>query len=419
MLNPLKFAFIAVLILPCLALSQDKNLTSYPRPLLWLMNQAPLWTPDANLTAECRAQIESKDMKSNPCETKTELNIWDSFRSKIFFNYVPDESVGFEKIDFELSPEVKVRGLLGLHKNQTKPLVIFRMGIYGNRDEPLAERFILKLLFQELGYNVLALESLTSHGHIKSNNKVSIGGFEEGLHTFFILNQIKQKKWDWTKNISDIHLVALSMGGLGAYLTTYLDEQTNHQLKSALFFCPLMDFKATQDNLEKPSLFDAGADLWSSWRFHAFNEKNPELNKVEMWRMLFDWKPRYNPAVMKWLSQEAKNPRLTLADFKTNFPELKIPSIVEKHISQSKNFYDLNNFWTFFRNEKTPIKVLMTEVDPLVPPRLNAGRIDSKQIPGVFARTQVDYMKGMHCALAEAYQWPYLIEYVKRSLEAK
>lgn len=391
--------------------------SSYPSFILKLMDALPGWKPPLNITSDCQAAINSpRDLSSSACESGTELNLWDSFRSKLFFDYKINETNGFRPIDFTLSNAVSVRGLLALHGKEKRPLVIFRMGIFGNRDEPLAERYILKILFQDLGYHVLALESLTSHGYLVGNEHISAGGFEEGLHTFFILNQIRKKKWDWVTQISDIHLVALSMGGEGAFLTQFLDEETNQQIKSSLFFCPLMNFKTTYDNLLTPSPMHVAMDLWTSRRLKAFEKYAPNLNDLSMWKSFFDFKPRFTPALLSWLNSNRKAPLLTVEDFNREFPDLKIPDSVKTHIDQSQNFDELNNFWGIYKNTKSPITILVTEVDPLVPIELNAGLIDAKKQPGIHLKTTVNHLKGMHCALAEAYQWPFLVELVKRSL---
>ena len=145
------------------------------------------------------------------------MSYFQQFKSKLFFNYDITDHKKFQLFADELSPNVKIRGLLALQPEQKRPLVIFRMGIHGNRDEVLAERFFLKILFEDLGVHVLMLENLTSHAYLIQNQKISIGGVEEGLHTFFIINKIKIGKYPWSSQVTDLHLVGLSLGSQGVY----------------------------------------------------------------------------------------------------------------------------------------------------------------------------------------------------------
>ncbi len=396
-----------------------QSLSSYPRPILALMNALPRWSPSYDMTSACWSSLQKNKLDPSACKNPHKLNPISSFRSKLFFDFNIGPENGFQKIDFQLTQEIKIRGLLGLHEGQIRPLVIFRMGIHGNRDEFIAERYILKLLYEDLGYHVLTLESLTSHGFIKSNEQVSFGGFEEGLHTFFVLNQIKKNEFTWVKNISEIHLVALSMGGNGAFLTTYLDEHTNRQIKSVQMFCPLVNFQETFAHLEQPGFFNAFADFWNSMRLKALNTKNPNLAQVERWKMLFDLKPRYGPMALDWLNTTQQGPVLKLEEFEKKFPSIKWPKAFKEHVENSKDFFSLNNFWLVFKNEKTPIHIVTTRHDLFVDNNINVDRIRKGIQPGFFKKTSFLDLDGFHCSLAEEYQWPFLIEVVRQGLQSR
>lgn len=395
----------------------EPQLSSYPSLILTIMNHIPRWQPSTETTAECLNSLKQKNLNPEICRLKDRLFFFNSYRSKLFFDFNVDESNGFHKINFPLTPDLKIRGLLGLHAGQVRPLVILRMGIHGNRDEYIAERFLVKILFEDLGYHVLTLESLTSHGFILSNKHVTFGGFEEGLHTFYILNQIKRGEFLWTKQISSVHLVALSMGGAGAFLTTYLDAQTNHQIMSVQMFCPLINLQENFQKLSEPSLLNAFADYWNSRRLMALKDKDPDLAELPLWKMIFDWTPRFAPSVLDWINRREYQSLLKIPDLEHKFPDLKIPLDFKSHVARSRDFFELNNFWPIFRNEKTPINIVTTAKDILVINEINSERIRHQQQPGVFNQVSFVDLQGFHCSIAEEYQWPFLVELMRRGIE--
>ncbi len=399
----------------------NPNLSSYPQIILDIMNLTPRWKESNTATAECLASLHQPQLNPALCHIDKKLGAINSIRSKLFFDFDAEGLFGFRSIDFQQTPNLKVRGLIGIHgktlDRPTRPLVIFRMGIHGNRDEFMAERFLIKILYQELGYHVLMLESLTSHGFIMANQKVSFGGLEEGLQTFYVLNQIYQKEFAWTDQVSEIHLMALSMGGEGAFLTTYLDEQTIHQIKSVQVFCPLINLQKTFERYSQPGLINAFGDFWNSLRLKALTDRWPELKQLSMWKMIFDWTPRFSNRVIELIDQETTGPLLSLDNLEKKFPYLKIPEEFKRHLALSHNFYQRNNFWPVFKNEKTPIEVVVTRKDIIAISELNSDLIRNHQQPGLFTKISFVDLEGFHCGLAEEYQWPFLVELVKRGLE--
>jgi hypothetical protein len=398
----------------------NPNLSSYPQIILDIMNMTPRWKAPEETTPECLNSLKELQLKPDLCRNRGKLDPINSFRSKLFFDFDAEGKYGFKNIDFQQTPTLKVRGLMGLHEKTIdqpkRPLVIFRMGIHGNRDEFMAERFMIKILFQDLGYHVLMLESLTSHGFVMANEKISFGGLEEGLQTFYVLNQIYNKEFNWVDQISEIHMMALSMGGEGAFLTTYLDEQTIHQIKSVQVFCPLINLEKTYAHHSQPGLVNAFGDFWNSLRLKAFTARTPELQHLGLWKMIFDWTPRFSGRVIEIINEQIRGPLLSVSDIEKKFPYLKIPKDFKERLANSNNFYERNNFWPVFKNEKTPIEVVVTPNDLMAINQLNSDLIRNHQQPGTFNKVSFVDLDGFHCALAEEYQWPFLVELVRRGM---
>lgn len=405
----------AILLLTQKSLSQSEELTSYPSIIYKTMTRLSKWAPNPDVTDKCKLTFSSPELTPAQCEANYNLSFLDNFKSKLFFDFDLSDAKKFQKVTFELKPNLKIRGLLALqNNNQKKPLVIFRMGIHGNIDEFLAERFLMKLIYKDLKYNVLVLESLTSHGFLKLNDRVTVGGFEEGLHTFYILNQITNGEFSWAKDITDIHLIGVSMSGAGVFLTTYLDEQNQHKIKSVQTFCPLINLQKTFEYHSKSGLSSAFGDLWNQQRLNALSAKNTDLEKISLWPMIFDLKPRFTPSAFDWLSKKEPKPLLDLQTIQKKFPKIKWPADFVAHIENSKSLYQLNDFWPIFKNQKTPIKIYVTPNDPAVINSLNTDRIRSGQQAGDFSKTKIIDLKGLHCALAAEYQWPFLVEMLRR-----
>ena len=51
--------------------------------------------------------------------------------------------------------------------------------------------------------------------------------------------------------------------------------------------------------------------------------------------------------------------------------------------------------------------------------KLNSELIREHKQPGVFNKVTFTDLKGLHCALAAEYQWPFLVELVRRGFQIK
>ena len=394
-------------------ISNQAPITSYPQPLFQILTGLSGWKPTQTATEKCKLTFSSQKLNPTECELPEKLSIFDSSKSKLWIDFSMSDKKQFQKIQIQLQPNLKIRGLLGLQQG-TKPLVIIRLGIHGNIDEVFAERFLAKIAFENLGYNILVLENLTSHGHLSTNTDYSFGGIEEGLQTYFILQMIREKKFSWSPHISDIHLIGVSLGAHGAFVTQYLDEQSQKKpiLSSVQLFCPVVNLEKNFSRLSNAGLFQIGVDVWNRIRIPKLAEK---IN-YNVWPMVFDFKPQFLPSILKIMNKEKSKPILELKTFQTEFPDLKFPEKFINHVNKSKTFFELNDFWSFYENKNTPITIYSTPDDPAVANDINTEMIRSKKQPGNFQNIQFVDLKGLHCGLASEYQWPFLVEMLKRGM---
>ena len=407
--------------------AQGEVISSY-FPLLTSIGES-LWGWDPKkeaLTGREASPSETKPNLSNivvgqspTTEAQREpSNKFDELMKNLFVAFDISNTEHFRKVWFQPKEGLKFRGLWAIHDFEKKrPLVILRMGIHGNVDEFIAERFIGKILYDDLGLNVLILESLTSHAFLTSNKNISFGGIDEGLQTFFVLNEIKKSQFD--NLVSSYHITALSMGGHGAFVTALLDQANHHQLKSILQLCPLINLKETFALHATQGLNQTLIDLWNTRRLKSLFDLYGDRTEVQgWWHSVLDLKPRFTNSVMKILNEERKNPLLTVADMKALVDGMKWPAGFAEHLQNSNSFDELNNFWSLYKGVKTPMMILTTPKDPLVPNEINSEKIFRGQQVGDF--TSVKYHRlerGIHCGLAPVYKWDYLVKMTKEGLE--
>jgi hypothetical protein len=336
----------------------------------------------------------------------------------LFVEFNLHDTAHFRKVWFKPTAEIQFRGLLGIHDFEKKrPLIILRMGIHGNVDEMIAERFLAKLIYEELDANFLVLESLTSHAFLSKNKNISFGGVDEGLQTFVAMHELVRSELKHV--VSSMHLVALSMGSHGSFVTALLDQSNGQKIKSVVNFCPLINL---QENME----FHAGngfanvlVDAWNVRRLRAiFEIYQNEPGITGWWKSIFDLKPRFTPSLISILNRDRKEPLLKVSDVNSLVPEMKWPRGFEAHLQNSKSFFELNNYWSLYQGVKTPVMIYTTPKDPLVINQLNAERIFDGRQPGDFSSLKYKRLDhGVHCGLPAVYRWEYIAKLLREGLQ--
>ena len=388
---------------------QGEVLSSYVPVIPTLMKGLLSWDPHKELNIS----TQNKDWREPSSKTSELIE-------DISAQFDVENAQYFRKVWFHLTPTLKVRGLLGLHDRlRPRPLVIFRMGIHGNVDELLAERFLAKIFYEDLGVNFLFLESLTSHAFLSQNKQVSIGGVEEGLHTFIILDDLLKSKNAIHSLISQVHLVGVSLGGPGVFLTSLLDQYNGHRVKSIMTFCPLINMQPTFAHHFQQGFSSAVVDLWNVRRLKSMKNIYPnEVAHSQWWKTIFDWTPRFTPAVFYALNKNRSKPILSIAQIEQLVPKIKWPDGLNHHLVSSDSLYELNDFWRYYAGVKTPHQMVVTLKDPLVLNELNSDLIMSGHQLGDFKYLKTTQLeRGIHCGLAPVYQWNFIVKLIKEGLQ--
>ncbi len=337
----------------------------------------------------------------------------------LFVEFDVSDTGHFRKVWFSPTANTKFRGLFGIHDfSKKRPFIILRLGIHGNVDELIAERFLLRIIYENLDANVLVLESLTSHAFLASNKNISLGGVDEGLQTFLALNEVGRNPFN--SLIGEVHLVSLSMGAHGTFVTAMLDQQNSKRIKSILNFCPLINLKETFEHHNKPdsNLQNALVDLWNVRRLKAvFGIYSNEAALGSWWKTAFDLKPRFTPHVLELLNRDRKEPLVTVAELERIVPGMKWPDGLKEHFLHSSGIFELNNFWKYYQGINIPMMIYTTPNDPLVLNELNSEQIFDGIQPGDFSKLKYLRLdRGTHCGLAPVYRWDYIVKLVKDGL---
>lgn len=337
----------------------------------------------------------------------------------LFVEYDVSSTEHFRKVWFKPTSSVSFRGLFGIHDfKKLRPFIFLRLGIHGNVDELIAERFLLKIIYENLDANVLVIESLTSHAFLSKNDKISIGGVDEGIQTFLALNEISKSQFN--RLVKSVHIVSLSMGSHGTFVTSMLDQHNGHKIKTILNFCPLVNLKQTFDYHNNPesNLQNALIDLWNVRRLNeVFRIYERETTLKAWWRTIFDLKPRFTPGLLELIDKERHQPLISVEEIENLVPNMQWPTGLREHFLNSKGVFDLNDFWKYYQNIETAITIYTTPNDPLVLNRLNSELIFTGKQPGDFKLLNFQRLdRGIHCGLAPVYTWDYIVGLVKSGL---
>ncbi len=356
----------------------------------------------------------SDQIYREPPDSKT-----NEMMKSLFVEFDVSDTNHFRKVWFTPTPEVRFRGLFGIHDFKKKrPLIILRLGIHGNVDELIAERFLAKIIYDDLDANFLVIESLTSHAFLSKNKNISLGGVDEGLQTFLALNEISNSRFN--SLVSDYHLIALSMGAHGTFITAMLDQQNSQKIKSILNFCPLINLKETFEfhNRAESNLAGALVDLWNVRRLKAvFDIYKDESALRKWWITILDLKPRFTPVLLGLLERDRRQPLISTEQVNKLVKNMKWPVGLENHFNTSLGFFELNNFWKYYQGVKTPMTIYTTPNDPLVVNELNAELIFNGKQEGDFSNLKFTRLeRGIHCGLAPVYNWNYIVKLVKDGL---
>jgi hypothetical protein len=309
--------------------------------------------------------------------------------------FEPTQHPSARLIEWQLENNIKVPGLLFLKGPIRRPLVIIRTGIFSSLKTAVAERFLVMQLFEEGPYHLLLLPSTSGGDYIERNHRLHFGGFDEGLQTARILDLLAEKKEPLNRYISKIHLVGISLGGHGLWLTHFLQDSKNPLLDRTLLLCPAVDLQATAASQKDSFLAETFVKGWFSFRLAPFKDALQVPNQESISEFLERSFSDYQNPSIPWKSD-------------------KIPLPIAAH-----PYWVWNDFWSFMPTYYNFSKtfVAWTAVDPVVPADINARSLRERQQAPESAL--LEWPRGFHCSLPSAYQWSMISLSLRGYLDAE
>ena len=183
--------------------------------------------------------------------------------------------------------------------------------------------------------------------------------------------------------------------------------------------CPLVNLQDTFAFHAQSGFKNALVDLWNFHRMKVlYGSYENQFKDVNLFKILIDLKPRFVPRLMQILNTERTRPLLTAAEIQRQVSDVKWPKGFYDLLTNSKSFYEFNDFWKLYQGVKTPFMVYTTPTDPLVINGLNSEKIFLNQQAGDFKSLKFQRLdRGLHCGLAPVYPWVQVVKMIKDGLD--
>lgn len=381
---------------------QDHFESHQPALVRWLY-QSPMFSFEAGLqnepvSAECQFDqfrlIEAAHSRTiddlttaylQKCEGAIQTGHRDFFRNlyrTLFLQLDVNNHPYLRRVVLHLPNGYRLPALVAMKDSRSRrPWVLLRAGIYGNSIDVQAERFMVMQMFEDGPFNVLMLDSLTSPETLRLNDKLTVGGLDEGLQNYQVAARMQSPQEPLSRLVSEVHLMAMSMGGHGLLMAMALNEVNPPVFRDALALCPLVQMEKTfADHAENPAWY-AAVNLYSSLRMWPLAEKVPGIHRLS-----------FMPEALTYVREHYRGPV-------TDDGTVRFPSGLDK-----TNFSTGNDVLPLLGQIHRPVAVFATEKDMLVPYKLNAAvlRDHAAGNPKIQVHT---LREGFHCTLPGAYSW--------------
>ncbi len=391
----------------------------YPEPLNWLFESILAWVPvgepkrlniacDRDLWAErlfdprlqrtvnLQGALIQKYFQDCKQELETGQNSTVANVVKVMtMKFSVPEHPFLRRVILHLPGNVKLRAVLALKGDfKARPFVVIRMGVFASADGFKPERSWMMMMFEQSPFNVLIVENMTSSEFVQNNSQLSLGGYDEGLQNLHIARLLTNPQEPISRLVDSVHLFGISLGGHGVLFSSLLNKynspEKNPLIRSFTALCPVVDLQATMQALTQQGVLSAIVDLWGRNRLQGVEDRLPQVKDFKAFGFLD-----------KALAEMVRTYTGGLSYNST----VKLPP----GMSDGPKFWELNNFWKFYRDVQEPVVIYATPRDPAVPFKLNSERLRDKSIPFESQNINVvDLPQGVHCSLSVPYDWAAL-----------
>lgn len=317
---------------------------------------------------------------------------WEDYYRTMFVRLKISEHPYLRRVFLRLPNGYQQPALLALKDTTTRrPLIIFRAGIFGNSVDIQAERHLIMQLFEQGPFNLLFLDSATSPETVRWNTVNTAGGLDEGLQNYQIAERLLRPSEPLSKLIDGIHLLGISMGGHSLWMTLALNQVNKPLFKSAVAFCPLVQFEKTFLEHQSHPVDFFLMNFWAYMRLAALRDRWPGLS---VGNFLMD--------AFHILARSYKGP--ITDDGKVLFP------LVEGF--RKDDYFSGNNLLPLIRTIRVPVTVFSSEIETLVPYDLNY-KVLEREVSGLPNFHLFALPTGFHCTFPGAYDWDQFSMMVK------
>ncbi len=307
-----------------------------------------------------------------------------------------------KKVHFNLPPFYKLRGYLGLKPGkEKKPLLILKCGAYCDA----GDRSTVSLMthtYDTSPFHVLLLGNFTGTEFVSDNQRVGIGGFEEGTKVVRLAQWLKEGPLG--KAISSVHLAALSLGGHAALYSGFYNDYNYDKfgekpLNSVFALCPVVDLKQSLSRLFKKDLNGTVMRVMFRSNIASVGRIFPGIDKIFKNE---DGKIISNPELPNKIAQATVN------FLKDKVSQWSMAPYLNPVMTDGESWFQNNDFLKDALGlQQTPLLMSGNRDDWVVSYDDNTRLLENllKENPGVSSIEMLNVDKGNHCAMNVGYGW--------------
>ncbi|MES3037890.1 MAG: hypothetical protein V4736_08290 [Bdellovibrionota bacterium] len=392
--------------------------SNYPKLMMWLFNGPLRWSPEEigelkTICPQSVAEIRDTPLKKISDEMLETIfarcskpDSWSSYAGFIKLLSVDFQHLNhpfFKPVVLSFPEGQKIKGLLGIRSfKHPRPLVVVRIGVFGNALEFLGEKYLPMQLFEQGPFNVLVVESTSGSDYLKLNkDRWGLAGVDEGLQNFHIAQRLSDPSEPLSKLVSSIHFLGMSLGGQGLFTTSeLLRHYSVPKIKNFVALCPVVHLQTSLMGLVEPMFQGFGADVWLQKRLEPFVESRfGKQYKGRSISGIFKLEPEFTHELIRLLGDNFDPPK---------FSEWGVGSWA----LSAKQSMDI-------MAEKlrltplVPFSVISAKDDPIVGYKKNTERL--KYLEEKMDNFRIYTLpKGHHCAYPVTYDWSAVGEFIKK-----
>ncbi|MGE0633507.1 MAG: hypothetical protein AB7O96_13930 [Pseudobdellovibrionaceae bacterium] len=290
-------------------------------------------------------------------------------------------------LEFDLQNGSKVRAMLGVQEGEeSRPLVVFRCGIFCNSSRAFAEKSMIASYFNDnKKYHFLLIGSSTGAEQLELNHKVGVGASTEGPENLEIIETLKTQNMELMKKVSSVHLVGVSLGANGVLLAHSLQKEKNPLYSSFTVFCPVVKLKETLIEMTKSDVDAYVFGAWFWYRLRKAQEFVPELHALFEKINYFE----FHKFARLWIE--------------------KAPQLAKDQNANNEEFWKANDMTVQWGSGSTPLKpyplLIVGSTNDFIPRSVNFEELEKYVSPLNPNLGVIDFPEAGHCALTLAYDW--------------